>query len=92
MDSVKINDARVIQCLQDYKDELQQPACKEQVHVLAKRASQDIRFDVPLADACSKERTRLCDGVQPVGAPHPAVPGDCYLTADDNVDSTTNRP
>ena len=62
-------DARVIQCLQDYKDELQQPACKEQVQVLTKRASQDIRFDAPLADACSKDLTRLCDSVQPVGAP-----------------------
>ena len=69
MDTVKGFDARVIQCLQDYKDELQQPACKEQVHVLTKQASQDIRFDEPLADACFEDRTRLCDGVQAVGAP-----------------------
>ena len=66
LDSVEGFDARVIQCLQDYRDELVEPACKEQVHVLTKRASQDIRFDEPLADACYEDRARLCDGVQPV--------------------------
>lgn len=66
LDNVEGFDARVIQCLQDLKDELQQPQCKEEVHTLGKRASQDIRFDEPLADACYEDRARLCEGVQPV--------------------------
>ena len=66
LDSVEGFDARVIQCLQDYRDELQDEACKSQVHMLTKRASQDIRMDEPLADACYEDRARLCDGVQPV--------------------------
>ena len=66
LDSVEGFDARVVQCLQDYRDELATPECRAQVHVLTKRASQDIRFDEPLADACFEDRTRLCDGVQPV--------------------------
>ena len=37
-----------------------------QVHKLTERASQDIRFDEPLADACFEDRVRLCPGVQPV--------------------------
>lgn len=31
-------------------------------------AAQDIRFDVPLADACFEDRTKLCANVPPVGA------------------------
>lgn len=66
LDSVEGYDARVIECLQDYKDELSQPECKSQVHKLTERAGQDIRFDEPLADACFEDRARLCDDVQPV--------------------------
>jgi Golgi apparatus protein 1 len=51
---------------QDYRDELAGPECRKQVHVLTQRATQDIRFDEPLADACYEDRARLCDGVQPV--------------------------
>lgn len=51
---------------QDYRDELAAPACSKQVHILTQRATQDIRFDEPLADACYEDRSRLCDGVQPV--------------------------
>ena len=66
MDNVESFDALVIQCLQDYRDELMVPACKAQVKKLTERASQDIRFDEPLADACYEDRARLCQGVQPV--------------------------
>ena len=51
---------------QDYRDELATPACKAEVHKLSERASQDVRFDEPLADACYEDRNKLCDGVQPV--------------------------
>ena len=54
---------------QDYRDELATPACKAQVHKLSERASQDVRFDEPLADACYEDRNKLCDGVQPVRNP-----------------------
>ncbi|KAK9820440.1 hypothetical protein WJX72_010380 [[Myrmecia] bisecta] len=68
MDSIEGFDARVIQCLQDYRDELVEPECKAQVHKLTQRAAQDIRFDEPLADACFEDRAKLCDGVQPGSA------------------------
>ena len=68
MENVESFDALVIQCLQDFRDELMVPACKTQVKKLNERASQDIRFDEPLADACYEDRARLCQGVQPVSA------------------------
>ena len=66
MDNVGSFDALVIGCLQDFREELQTPKCKAQVKKLTERASQDIRFDEPLADACYEDRARLCVGVQPV--------------------------
>lgn len=69
MDNVGSFDALVIGCLQDFREELQTPKCKQQVKKLTERASQDIRFDEPLADACYEDRARLCVGVQPVLAP-----------------------
>eukprot|EP00897_Mesotaenium_endlicherianum_P000593 jgi/Mesen1/10534/ME000083S10041 len=56
-------DAKVIQCLQDYRDELKDPKCRKQVHRLTKRAAEDIRFDKPLAEACHKDRTTICKDV-----------------------------
>ncbi|GJP37078.1 hypothetical protein CLOM_g21523 [Closterium sp. NIES-68] len=52
-------DAKVIQCLQDYRDELKDPKCKAQVHKLTEREI-DIRFNKPLADACQADRTTVC--------------------------------
>ena len=66
LETVEGEDARVIQCLQDYREELTSSTCKQQVHKLTQRASQDIRMDEPLADACYEDRARLCQGVQPV--------------------------
>mmetsp|Transcript_2774 Transcript_2774/g.6902 ORF Transcript_2774/g.6902 Transcript_2774/m.6902 type:complete len:571 (-) Transcript_2774:276-1988(-) len=68
LDSIAGYDARVIQCLQDYKEDLQVPACQKQVKKLTERAAEDIRFDKPLADACFEDRTRLCEGVTPGSA------------------------
>ena len=53
---------------QDFREELTQPKCQAEVHRLTARASQDVRMDEPLADACFEDRSRLCDGVQPVRA------------------------
>jgi len=65
LDSIAGYDGRVIECLQDYKEELITPACKDRVHKLTERASQDVRMDRPLADACYEDRQRLCEGVTP---------------------------
>ena len=43
------------------------------MHRLTARASQDVRMDEPLADACFEDRSRLCDGVQPVRPGAPAL-------------------
>ena len=48
-------DAKVIQCLQDYREELKGAECRERVHRLTVREAQDIRFNKPLADACMGE-------------------------------------
>ena len=40
LDSIAGYDGRVIECLQDYKEELITPACKDRVHKLTERASQ----------------------------------------------------
>lgn len=37
-----------------------------QVHKYVELAAQDIRFDVPLADACYEDRMKLCASVPPV--------------------------
>jgi Golgi apparatus protein 1 len=33
-----------------------------------KLAAQDVRFDVPLADACMNDRVKFCGNIQPVRA------------------------
>lgn len=66
MEELESGDARVIECLQDFRDELTTPECRDQVHLLTQRASQDIRMDEPLADACAEDRQKLCSDVQPV--------------------------
>jgi len=65
LDSIAGYDGRVIECLQDYKEELQDPACQKRVHKLTTRAASDIRFDRPLADACYEDRQKLCKDVAP---------------------------
>ncbi|KAK9838535.1 hypothetical protein WJX81_005974 [Elliptochloris bilobata] len=68
LDNIEGFDARVITCLQDFREELTRPECQKEVHRLTARASQDVRMDEPLADACFEDRSRLCDGVQPGSA------------------------
>ena len=67
LDSIAGWDGRVVECLQDYKDELVTPGCKKRVHKLTVRASQDIRMDEPLWDACFDDRAQLCPDV-PAGS------------------------
>eukprot|EP00271_Cylindrocystis_brebissonii_P019065 TRINITY_DN562_c0_g3_i1.p1 TRINITY_DN562_c0_g3~~TRINITY_DN562_c0_g3_i1.p1 ORF type:complete len:1830 (+),score=464.44 TRINITY_DN562_c0_g3_i1:323-5812(+) len=64
-DSTEIanHDGKVIQCLQDFREELKGPSCRAEVHKLTARAAEDIRFDKPLADACQGDRKTLCADV-----------------------------
>lgn len=52
--------------LQDFRNEIKDEACRAQVHKQMQLASQDIRFNAPLADACYIDRTQLCPNVPPV--------------------------
>ncbi|GJP67904.1 hypothetical protein CLOP_g24662, partial [Closterium sp. NIES-67] len=56
-------DSRVIECLQDYRRELKDPRCRQQVHLLTQRAAEDTRFDHPLQQACHEDRETLCASV-----------------------------
>ena len=44
------------------------PAPHVQVKKYVVLASQDIRFDVPLAEACYEDRQKFCANVPPVSA------------------------
>jgi hypothetical protein len=54
--------------MQDVRDDITDEACRAQVHRYQELASQDIRFNPSLADACFKDRTDLCAHVPPVSA------------------------
>lgn len=47
-------------------DEIQSGVCKSQVRHYQQLAAEDIRFDIPLADACYEDRQKLCANVPPV--------------------------
>lgn len=55
-----------INCLQQYKEELKSDKCQAEVHRMLQRIGRDIRFDEVLADACTEDRTKFCNEVQPV--------------------------
>ena len=63
-----VDDAPVLTCLQDYRDELKSPDCAAAVHASLARAAADIRFDAPLAAACAGDRARACGHVPPGSA------------------------
>jgi len=54
--------------LQDYMAEIADVECKVQVNRYAELAAEDIRFDVPLAEACQVDRQTLCGSVPPGSA------------------------
>eukprot|EP00878_Enallax_costatus_P015261 GHUV01015979.1.p1 GENE.GHUV01015979.1~~GHUV01015979.1.p1 ORF type:complete len:801 (+),score=251.73 GHUV01015979.1:135-2405(+) len=68
MDTLSDYDEVVVNCLQDFASELKSQACRMQVHKYVELAAQDIRFDVPLADACYEDRQKLCANVPPGSA------------------------
>ncbi len=50
------------------RDEIQVPACAARVQKIMEYASSDIRFDVPLAEACFEDRQEFCGSVPPGSA------------------------
>lgn len=67
LDDIDTYDSSVINCLQDYSGEIKNAECKSQVKKYLQLAAQDIRFDVPLAEACYEDRQKYCANVPPVG-------------------------
>ena len=45
------------------RDEIEDPACKARVTKTKELAASDIRFDIPLAEACAEDRRQFCSGV-----------------------------
>ncbi|KIY92688.1 Golgi apparatus protein 1 [Monoraphidium neglectum] len=68
VDSVGSYESTVINCLQDYSSEIKGDECRAQVKKYLKLAASDIRFDVPLADACYDDRKAFCGNVPPGSA------------------------
>eukprot|EP00951_Prasinocladus_malaysianus_P013425 scaffold101517_cov39-Prasinocladus_malaysianus.AAC.1 len=68
LDSIAGYDGRVVNCLMDYRDEILRPDCKARVENLIALAAEDIRFNVPLADACYEDRQSLCAHILPGSA------------------------
>lgn len=66
LDDIDTYDSSVINCLQDYSTEIKSGECKSQVKKYVTLAAQDIRFDVPLAEACYEDRQKYCSAVPPV--------------------------
>ena len=50
------------------REEIQSPACAARVQKIMEYASSDIRFDVPLAEACFEDRQEFCSSVPPGSA------------------------
>uniref|UniRef100_A0A7R9V0N1 Golgi apparatus protein 1 n=1 Tax=Chlamydomonas euryale TaxID=1486919 RepID=A0A7R9V0N1_9CHLO len=58
----------VLNCLQQYEDELKETECRAEVHRRKQRAARDIRLDEVLYEACSDDRTEFCADVKPGSA------------------------
>ncbi|KAG1656262.1 hypothetical protein FOA52_011910 [Chlamydomonas sp. UWO 241] len=68
LDDIDTYDSSIINCLQDYAPEIANAECKEQVNKYVALAASDIRFDVPLAEACFEDRQKFCGKVPPGSA------------------------
>ncbi|GFH23194.1 uncharacterized protein HaLaN_20773, partial [Haematococcus lacustris] len=68
VDDIDTYDSTIINCLQDFRQEIKNTECSQQVKKYVILASQDIRFDVSLAEACYDDRQRFCSTVQPGSA------------------------
>lgn len=52
--------------MQDFDDEIKGAECKRIVKKYKQLAAEDVRFNLPLADACYEDRITLCADVPPV--------------------------
>jgi Golgi apparatus protein 1 len=66
MDGLDGEESSTTRCLQDYIDEISNAQCRDMVQRYKQLAAEDIRFDVPLADACASDRKSLCGSIPPV--------------------------
>ena len=66
-------EGQIAACLQDSRDMLMNSQCKDEVHRVMVRASEDIRFNQMLADTCLNDRDKFCSTTQQVGSCKPAV-------------------
>eukprot|EP00879_Flechtneria_rotunda_P000602 GHRR01000712.1.p1 GENE.GHRR01000712.1~~GHRR01000712.1.p1 ORF type:complete len:883 (+),score=207.41 GHRR01000712.1:2504-5152(+) len=57
-----------LNCLQQFKEELNSQECRDKIHRKTQRAARDIRFDDVLANACQEDRKNFCNDVQPGSA------------------------
>ncbi|DBA68142.1 TPA: hypothetical protein ACH3X2_013949 [Trebouxia sp. C0005] len=63
-DELDESEGQIVSCLQDSRDMLMNMQCQEQVHKVMARASEDIRFNQMLADACFNDREQFCSTTQ----------------------------
>ena len=67
------DESQIVSCLQDFRDTLWSKQCREEVHKVMARASEDIRFNQMLADDCYNDRAKFCSNTQQVSCTcHPA--------------------
>ena len=59
-------EGQIISCLQDSQPRLMNLECRDQVHKVMVRGSEDIRFNQLLADACLSDREQFCGTTQQV--------------------------
>lgn len=57
-------------CLQDFRSMLIDSKCRDEVHKVMARGSEDIRFNQMLSDACLGDREKHCNTTQQVSHPH----------------------
>eukprot|EP00798_Chlamydomonas_sp_ICE-L_P012178 gene12178-15298_t len=63
MDDDKTVKERGLTCIQQFRDEIKEDKCREEVHRRLERESRDIRFDDVLAKACADDRAEYCSDV-----------------------------
>ncbi|EFJ50973.1 hypothetical protein VOLCADRAFT_103617 [Volvox carteri f. nagariensis] len=68
VDNIDIADESIVNCLQDYMKEIQDNDCRATVKKYKELSAEDIRFNVPLAEACFEDRQRLCANIPPGSA------------------------
>lgn len=71
VDVLPVGRCTVIGCLQDFRHELEEEACREAVLETLERGADDVRFAPSFQFSCRTDYNRFCSGVQPVRHPSP---------------------